>query len=347
MPKKTNQGSLASKLGKSGRKAFDAHKTDDTNFGAGGDLPAGIEGGIARLVDCKFDKYKRGENEGEFFFYAAGVIVEPKEHSGVRIEGLRTSIMEPLCDTPRRSRPDVETHIEWILNEFRKLGVDTGDVGFDDFEDVAEVLKDQQPHFRFRTWIGEATSQFPNPRTNHVWSGSCEYDGEADEDVEDETDDDEEDDDDLPFEPLDGEGGEEEEEEVADNLDTLATAADGDDEKAQLALASQASKAGVDEDDVNGAESWSEVAELIRGVSSVEYKIRSDSDSDEGKEDDEDDEDWIPEKGEVYFFKPPRARKSVECEVTAVFAGRKTSNLKSLDDGKSYKAISWDKLEQE
>ena len=44
------------------------------------------------------------------------------------------------------------------------------------------------------------------------------------------------------------------------------------------------------------------------------------------------------------MFRPKGARKDVEVEVTAVFAGKQTCNLKRLDDGKVYKGIPWDRL---
>ena len=54
----------------------------------------------------------------------------------------------------------------------------------------------------------------------------------------------------------------------------------------------------------------------------------------------------MPEVEEIYLFKPPGKKKAVECEVTAVFEGKRTCVLKNLDDNKSYKGVSWDSLEQ-
>ena len=63
---KTMKSSLARKLGEAGAKAVEQHKDDETKLGAGSRLPEGIEGGVARLVDCRFGQYEKGDNKGEF-----------------------------------------------------------------------------------------------------------------------------------------------------------------------------------------------------------------------------------------------------------------------------------------
>jgi len=327
MPRSVGKSGLAGKLGATGRKAVTAHKADQTTYGAGADLPGGIEGGIAQLTECKFDKYKSGDNTGEYYFLAAGIVKQPAESSGVPIQGLRTQIMEPVCDTPTRSRPDVDAHLEWVLNEMRKLGVDTGGAGIDDLEDMAAAIKEEQPHFRFRTWQGQKQTEGPyagrEPLVNHDWRGACEYqdDGDEQDDVVDKTDGTDDDTvatDDVPT--------------TVDDLDSLAKAADGGDDDAQAQLANRATVLDIDHE---AHESWTSVASAI---------VEANGDTESGEEEDEDDGSEDPQKGEVYQFKPPRARKAVECEVTAVFAGKQTCNLKNLADGKIYKAVAWDKL---
>jgi hypothetical protein len=321
MAKKVRKGTLASKLGAAGEKAVSSHRTDETVFDTGGDLPAGIEGGIAQLTECKFDTFKKGDNTGEYFFFASGAVKEPKRHDGVPIEGLHTRIgPEPLCDTPnRQSRPDVDAHVDWVMNEMRKLGVDTSELDIDSLEEAAAAIKEEQPHFRFRTWKGDATEQYPNPRVNHVWSGACEYEegDEETDDVVDET--------------------EEEDEAPEEDLTALGKAADGDDEAAQTALSEKAEEAGIDPDDYD---TWTEVAEAIEGAP-------EDEEEEEEEEEDDTPSSFEPEKEEVYLYKPPRARKAIECEVMAVFPRKRTCNLKSLDDGKSFKNVPWEKLEED
>lgn len=339
MPRKKATTGIAARLGSAGQEAFDAHKEDETDFGAGGDLPAGIEGGVAQLVDCKFDVYKKGDMEDEYYFYAAGVVVSPTEFEGQKIEGLRTSIMEPICDTENRSRKTVDDHVQWVLNEMRKLGVDTTTIDFSDLDEAAAALVEEAPFFRFRTWVGKPSTQFPNPRTQHQWKGAC----------------------DAPDEEGDGGVVEEEpktksksrtskakaaskgkassrkkpepepaEEEMS--IDDLVAAAEDGDEEAQRDLQETAEGLGIE--DVDSIETWTEVGEAI--TAAEEGDGEEEGDADEG-------DDAPPEKGEVYSFRPPRKRNYVDVEVTAVFPSKESCNVKD-PDGKIHKNISWDKL---
>lgn len=152
MPKQVGKvsGALA-KVKDKVAKAHQAHINDEVNYGQM-DLPAGIEGGIAKLVDCRFGEYKEGPNKGQPFFLASGIVVVPEEH-----KGLRTSIgPEPLCDTPNASgkRKEFSDHWGWVENELCKLGAERSDLGPDSVEAIAAALKEQKPHFRFRTWKG-------------------------------------------------------------------------------------------------------------------------------------------------------------------------------------------------
>jgi hypothetical protein len=316
MSVKKTAGGIAAALGTKGQKAFEAHKGDDVTYGAGGDLPAGIEGGVAQLVECKFDVYAKGDNEGEYYFYAAGVVVSPEELGGVPIVGLRTSIMEPMCDTPTRTRKDVEAHLMWVLNELRKLGVDTAGMSYNDLDGIAEALKEEKPHFRFRTWKGSKQTTGPykdvEPRTQHEWRGLVDGDlpvasNDAAKDPVEET----------ATEAVNG----------VEDLDVLAKAADDGDGDSQVRLTELAKEAGVEDDVVAEAENWAAVVAAING----------------GEEEEE--EEWAPAKGESCSYKPPQAKKALVCEISAVFTTKKLVNLKG-SDGKSYKAVTWDKLKQ-
>lgn len=383
MPKQVKKSGLTAKYGDDIRKAHEAHKDDELRLGAGGDLPAGIENGIAQLVDCKFDVYKDGNNAGEYYFYAAGVVKEPKKVGAVPVEGLRTSVMEAVCETTTRAGEvrSVEYHIDRIYNELRKLGVDTAELDPADLESVAAALKEAQPHFRFRTWQGKPTPQYPDPRVNHDWRGvveNYEEDGEGTEDaVEDATGD--------------------------DDAETLAARADAGDHEAQLALTKQAQQAGVDPD---AYDTWAAVAEAIaEGGGAAEEEEAEEEEAAEGEEAsegeislqdlgdmaDEGDEEAIdklteaaeeaeldpdeyptwkeladalvaarteggeeeeeetppPEKGDVMFYKPPKAKKALECEITAVLPKAQKVNLKALDDGRTFKGVAWDELSAE
>lgn len=318
------------KVGSKVTTTHEEHKTDEADYGSAGELPEGIEGGIARLVDCKFDTYKSGNNEGEYFFYAAAIVQSPKEHNGIRIEGLRTSIMEPLCETPGRRRESLEDHYLWVLNELKKLGLDMEDVSTEELETIVGVLKEEGPYIRFRTWKGKPTKEFPDPRVNHEWKGVCEWDEEEEEDeaVVDETEEEEEEEDEV---------ADEEEGEI--DYDELATMADEGDEGAATAITEAADDQGIDP---NEYETWKDVVAEFNTEDEEEEEAEE-----EEEDDDEEDEIEAPEKEDVYLYKPPKARKPVECEVTAVFAGKRTCNLKNTNDGKVYKGVAWDKLIQD
>ena len=402
MPAKKSKSGIVAKLGSAGQAAWNKHKEDEVRYAGGEELPAGIEGGVAQLVECKFDVYKKGPNAGEYFFHARGVILEPKEFGGQKLEGRHTSITKPLCETEFSS---LEENIDKVMNELRKLGVDTTEVSFEDIEEVAASLKEEQPYFRFRTWKGEKTKEFPNPRLNEDWRGRCEYEAsEETEDVVDETD------------------GEVEEEEAGEqDLESLAVEADGGSQEAQNVLTEAAEAAGVDPEEYD---TWSLVVEAIQSASSpkskksakpakakaapVEEEEEEEAEeedenevdtsdislqdlgdlADEGdeesmeklteraaeaeldpdeyaswkelaealvelrssggdeEEEEEEEEEATPEKGEIYFYKPPKAKKAIECEVILVMAKAKTVSLKSLDDNKVFKGVAWSELKQ-
>jgi len=330
MPKQSKKSDLVSALGVTGHKAFEEHKADDVTYGTGAELPAGIEGGVAQLVDCRFAPIKTGANQGKYGFIRAGIVVAPKECGGIPIEGLRTSpFTEPVCDTPGKSRETLGEHIRYVLNELKKLGADTSDASLGDLEGIAAALMESQPYFRFRTWKGRMQTEGPyagqEPRINHEWLGACDYEPDESSSVVDSTADA------VEKEP------EEEEAETPDAIDLLATAAKADngDSDAEAQMVSNAEAAGVDYTEY---ETWEEVANVI---------VEQSEAGEEDKEKDEEEAPWQPEKGEYYYYKPPRARKRIECEVTAVFTGKQTCSLASTDGSKAFKGVPWDKLEEE
>jgi hypothetical protein len=170
-----------SRYGPKAVEAFNRHKGDETEYGNFGDLPPGIDGGIAQLVDCRVLEIKEGkQNAGELMFFARGVVVEPEEvedpRTGlvVRVKNRNTTISEPLFHTPGRARETFEQHMQHILNQLRKLGLSTEDIAATDEELNAQLatLKESAPFFRFNTWMGPKSEQYPNPRVNHRWEGT-------------------------------------------------------------------------------------------------------------------------------------------------------------------------------
>lgn len=278
MAAQQSKNSLASALGVQAKKAWEAHKNDETNFSMGSaDLPAGIENGIAQLTEIKFDVHKEGDNKGKWFFYAHGTVLEPTEFTdddGVthHVEGRVTKIIESLYDTPSKKRKTLDEHIDWVMNELRKLGLDTSELSFEDLEAAAATLKDAGPTFKFRTWSGAPTKEYPNPIVNHQWGGAVEY------------------------EATEESGVEEEEEKPAKKAATTQkakaavkkstaldpTAADGGDEDAQTAIAEACEKAGIDPNDYA---TWQEAYDALQQPEEPEAE-------EEVAEEAEEEEDW-------------------------------------------------------
>lgn len=350
MAKQSAKGILAQKYGDRLNKAVEAHKDDEIKLPGGGRLPAGIENGIAQLVDIRIGLYENGALKGQPFWMASGIVVEPKEHEGLPVAGARTSIMEPLCDTPQRqSRPTFEDHVGWVMNEMRKLGAETTEMGGEDLEAVGEALKEAAPFFSFRTWKSEATPQYPNPQTQETWVRACEYEGGADADdgvVEQAppkatapapaktatkaapaT----------PKAAVKPTPAPEPEPEAEADLDALAEAADGGDVDAQTTINELAKAQGIDSDAYG---TWAEVVELLAAG----------GDGGEGNDGEATDGAAEPPKvGDVYYYKPKDktgkpAAKSVEAEVTHLFEPKETCNLRNLSDKTLYRGVPWGEL---
>lgn len=307
MPAQSGQSKLMQKLGVEGRKAFEAHKKDETDLSSFGSLPGGIERGVAQLVDCKFGFVQQGkDNAGQPFFFAAGIVKQPVKHNGIPIVGMRTQVIEPLYSTPTRSRKTVEEHLAWVMNEMRKLGGNTASIGPDDLENMADALKAAQPHFTFRTWQGVKrkpgeqgyNEQYdgpnaPPPRVNETWNGACDYSeddtagvngvvdhtaaGVGPADQADQFDEegsqggvDAGADAEADAETTTGENTEPANLD-ADDVDALGAAADGDGDDssdAQAMLQAKAEELGIAEDDITGAANWAAVVDLIKAATS-------------------------------------------------------------------------------
>lgn len=382
MPVQKQKSGLAGKLGEKGKQIHEARKADETTMAGGGsDLPAGIESGIAQVVDCKFSQYKEGDLKGEYFFYARAIVKEPTEVRGIPVRGLSTQIgPEPICDTPKSTgkRKTIEDHYAWALNELRKLGVNTAEIGFDDVEACAAAVKEAKPHTRFRTWKGArhdieqkngqwvvyatdeagkkgdkpvetfkteaaAKAKYPyagrDSRVQHDWRGACEYGGETASEVEDNTGGEAAVEETFPDEVV----TEETTQATSLDFDTLIEAANGGDEDAQKQLQAAALEAGASQEDVDNAPDWSAVANLAQAQATEEEQPAEET-------------PFKPAVREVYFFKPTvkdaksgklvKAKKSVECEVKAVDEKGETVNLLNLDDKKTqYKGVKWADLE--
>lgn len=376
MPPQKGKSGLLGKLGDKLVKAHEAAKGAETKLSSAGELPAGIENGIAQLKTCKISQYEKGEAAGEYFFYARGIVKSPAEVGGTPIKGLGTSIMEPICDTPKRSRKTVKDHIDWVYNQLRLLGIDTNAIDLSGakgvtLESVCAALEEQKPYFRFRTWKGEKATEGrykdQEPRVNHDWRGVVEDFVDPDEEgggVEDETT--QESEPEGESEPEKEAEAEPEaeaeapgEDEPEPDLDALAKVADDkkrrDAATAAEAINEYALKIGLTEEEISDATSWKACVKLIR-----DKQAESAEPEQEEEPAAEEEEEWTgPKKGEIYKFKPidpktkkpfidpktKREKKPIECEVLSADTKLKTCKLKSLDDNKEYAGVKWDSLE--
>ncbi len=223
-------------------------------------------------------------------------------------------------------------------------------------------------------WKGDPTDEFPNPRVNDQWNGQVDYsEDENDTGMVDQTTTEEEpqatpeavDENDLEALGAAADGGSDEAvsdltekatllditQEQLDNTPSwagvvelielaeksekgaeeafptfveLGVKADEDDEEAQAALTEAAKARLLNPDEYP---TWEELAVELEKAPEVSNESNN-----------------KPEKKEVWWYKPPRKQKRVECEVTTVFDGKETCNLKNLDDGSSYKSVAWSEL---
>ena len=336
------KGGLGSKIKPAAKKAFKEQVKKPVSQDQGQQLPPGIENGVAKLTKCGFGIYKKGDGLiGEYFYGANAVVVEPLEHDDVKVAGMQFNKTEPVCDTPNWTTATQEEHLDNIQDSMKKLGADMSEASTDDLEEIAKDLQESDIYFRFRTWRGSPTQEYPNPKTREVWGQFiADYepeDNENDDDVVDETEDEAEE------EEVEDETEEEEETEEVD-LAALTEQADSEGDDATEAgeqITKIALAAGIKEAFINKAESWAAVVEAIPS----EDEAEEEEDEEEELELTEDEEEFVPSKSDVYLYKPKGKRKAVECEVTAVIKTKKVCNLKNLDDNSVYKSVPWDQLD--
>lgn len=364
MAKQKASDSFMAKMGNKIKAAHEQHKNDETVVSNFGDLPEGIENGIAQLVECKIGVYEKGDNKGEYFFYAAGIVVRPKEHAGTPIEGLRTSITEPLCETEGRTRESISDHLGWVYNELRKLGVDTANMDVESLEEELEALKEAAPYFRFRTWKGKPSKQYPNPRTNHSWLGLVDFkedDNEGDDVVEEEEEAPKKKTKEKPpvskgsktakpsveeDEDTDEENEQQEEFSEFDDLLSLAKRADRGDTEAAEKLTSAAKKSGMTNKEIDLASSWVQLVDVMSKGKDDE----GDEDSETEAEDEGDDaEEIVPKRGDVFKYAPKNKKTGkpgspVSVEVIKVNNVTKKCDLNNLEDDTKYKDVSFSDL---
>jgi hypothetical protein len=369
MPPTVGKSGLFAKLGDRLKQAHEQHKNDETTFSNFSDLPAGIEGGIAKLSDCRFSQYKEGDNKGQYFFMARAIVVHPKrfvDKDGIEhdVQGKATQIgPEPLCDTPTRTRKTVADHVAWVLNELRKLGVDTRQLTSDQYEAAAAAIKAQGPGVKFRTWKGQAQTSGPyagqEPRTQHQWDGTCELPVDSGEvvGVDDETETQTAD----PStngtyeDPSNADGAYDEPATTTDegpDLDAIAAKATANDKAACQELIDIAVAAGIPKKTAEDADTWPELVAMIReaqgGGEAADEVVEE---TEEVVEEVEEPKPFVPAVGLTCKYHPvdketkKPQKKAVPVEIVEVDKRAKKVTIKDSDNPRrQWKGVRFDAL---
>ncbi len=348
------------------KKAPGAHKNtrDKEVVIRGGGLPDGISRGIAKFADYKTGTIAKGNAKGAQYISLTGIVCEPTQY-----KGLRATKTIYFRDTANKTVAD---QVDDFNNELKKLGCDLSGTNEEDWFRLLAEVKANGTYFYFHTWKGDPTPQFPNPQVNTEFDGGvadlADYvDPNAGDGVVDNTtapassgaqelslaelgaaadagDEDAE----VKLTELASEAGIDPAEietwtEVATMLESadggssngeasvdvhaLGAAADEGDEDAASQLTEMAKAQDIDPDAV---ETWTEVATMLNGEAGGE----------------ESSGEIVPEKGQMFNYRAPRAQQAETCEITAVFAGTQKCNLKRVSDDKLFKGIPWEKLER-
>lgn len=183
MPQQTKTSKLGAKYGNKANQAVVSHADDETTYGFIA-LPAGITNGIAQLQQAYFEQYKEGDNKGEYYFRASGVVIEPTAPVPTKtgpmiVTNLTTSIMVPFCETRYGGKvTPMEDNISRIMLEMRRLGGPeyTNGATVDDLEDLAAGLEELAPIFKFSTTVRIAQKDVPekNVKKGDVLEGCFE-----------------------------------------------------------------------------------------------------------------------------------------------------------------------------
>lgn len=366
MPAQTKQSGLLAKYGSKLDAAVKTHAADETNFGIV-NLPPGIPNGIAKLTKCHFAQYKTGKNEGEYYFRAEGVVVEPTsvEVDGrpFTVAGLHTSVMIPVCDTTSQAgkTTTTEEYVARILNEMRKLGAETAGAGAAQLEQIAAALQEAGPYFNFSTSVRKAMQEGQADGVWENWNGRRGLDDYAppeDGGVQDAS----------PMAdrtpesanvaakvigngksatiPGKGKGGGATGAKVedtytdadtgGDDIDDLIAQAEGGDTDAQDTLRERAKANGYTDEDVDATKTWDELKPMLAGPKEADAGAAAD-------------DEFKPEKGNVFFYGvrdvKTKKTKKVECEVQSVNADTETVVLRNMTDKKTlYKDVPWAEL---
>lgn len=362
---------LLAKMGSKLKGAWNKHRTKEVEYNQFTELPGGIVDGVAQLVEAKFDKYKEGKNKGQLYCYLAGTVVSPEEFNGAKIAGRRTSIMLAMCDTvnSKGEEKSADQNLAAFANTLLLLGLDISELEWEDVEGAVTSMTDDGIHFNFSTREGKASKQFPNPRVFHSWGGACTAPEGSGDDANDDSDDEDGDGEATAYAPPAGRNGKAnpktgkkgpppDDLEFGD-VDSLVKKAKKGDVEAQNTLTAMAKEAGAAPLKVKkavSAKDWGALADLTGEAKregdnddeSPEAEAEAQEEADGAVEDGDDEGDGEPEPPEVggtFGYKPPKAKKPVQCEVVKVFSKSQTCNLQSLEDEDvTFEKVSWSAL---
>jgi len=320
MAKSTGKSSIYEKLKKQG--VMQAHKTYkaapvEMPKQGGGEIPAGIENGVAKLVALEMKEYgKETRNPGKPFVFLSGVCMEPDNVKGQRCKGLRVNKRFDLFQKENKEGEVYQTFEEgWkkFLNELKKLGVDTSETDPEEIVegDILSDLVEEGIHFKFSTWQPKDSDY-----VNITLRGLIEDYEEGGEDEEESEDDSQ---DETDAEESDEESSEEDESESEDLL-SLGKAADEDeDETAAATLAEKAEEAGINPDDYD---TWTALAKELsksskKGEESEEVKV-----------------------GDIMEY------EGSQVTVKKVYPKKKTADVEDMDTEEIHRGVSWSDLSE-
>lgn len=329
MAKQMAKSDVFAKIGAKANKAFSSAKKKDVKLPSGGNVPGGIENGVAKLTSIDFAEFQKGDNKGKPYFMAQAVVVNPDGSNrpwivnGVKIDGLQTKFgPEALCDTPKAGgkRKTFEEHMDHVVNLFKMLA---GKEAVESLENASELkelgesLIEQGTYFSFRTWQPPKRKKgepgfnpkydgpdSPPSRVIETWGAAIEdfhTDAGEGEEVEDEEEVDSEEETESEDEDTEEEAGEEESEdedgeEESDEESDEETEDDGLDEVAEAAdnpkvsTAQKAARKDLTAKAVEAGYTKEEVAEADDWASVVEM-IRNPKEEEESEDEEASDEE--------------------------------------------------------
>lgn len=309
MPKTTTKGSLRDRINAENARKDSRNAKPKTPGAARAVLPAGIEGGVAKLTRVDFDTIENGNYAGSQRFYCHGIVVEPKEFEGTRTEGLLVQPSIITLDDVKSSYGDTSfaENVAKAENRLKLLGFPTED--FEDLEeDTLEYHKEGgEMYFSFRTWNPEDSD-----RIIHIIQGPVkDYVPLASEEIEEE-----------PHYSNTTVAPAKPKKVETDPLTALAAKADDDDYKSQLEIASMAKDRGIDPEDPK-FDNWTAVVNAIK----VSEQSTSSTTS-----------DFIWEVGDVATY------QGTDVEILKIDGN--TANLSALVDSTLHENVSLDSLQE-